>query len=93
MNPDMMNQAALAATAPQGQQGPQAAPPPGPGIPPELMQLAEALGLDINNPEHLAILMQMIGGGGGGPMGPMAGAPPGEQGPPMPPQGPPKPGY
>ncbi|HYE17348.1 MAG TPA: hypothetical protein VEA69_02830 [Tepidisphaeraceae bacterium] len=61
-----------APAAPQG--GPQT---PMPGIPPELVELAYALGLDLNNPEDLAILLQMLGQGGGGPLGPMAGAAPG----------------
>jgi hypothetical protein len=49
---------------------------PGPAFPPELAAVAQQLGLDINNPEHLMILMQMLGQGGGGPLGPMAGAGP-----------------
>lgn len=61
-----------------------------PGFPPELMAIAKALGLDINDPNALAILLQMLGAGGGGQMGPMAGAPE-EVAPPMPPQGPPMP--
>jgi hypothetical protein len=58
---------------------------PSPGFPPELAAIAQQLGLDINNPEHLMILMQMLGQGGGGPLGPMAGA--GPSGGPVPPQG------
>lgn len=87
MNPQMQNQAMSAAVAPEGA-APQA---PSPSIPPELIAVAESLGLDITNPEHLMILLQMLGAGGGGPMGPMAGAPPAGP-PPMgpPPQGPPQ---
>lgn len=48
---------------------------PMPGFPPELVQIAFELGLDIRDPQQLMILIQMLGQGGGGPMGPMAGAP------------------
>ena len=34
-------------------------------LPPELLQIAQQLGLDINNPEDLMQLMIMMGGGGG----------------------------
>jgi hypothetical protein len=62
------------------QAGPVAASPemastPMPGFPPELVQIAFELGLDIRDPQQLMILLQMLGQGGGGPMGPMAGAP------------------
>lgn len=52
-----------------------------PAFPPELVQIAFELGLDIRNPEHLAILFQLLGQGAGGGLGPMAGAVPGLEGP------------
>jgi hypothetical protein len=76
MNPqNMAMQAALGGegAAPGGGGAPQT---PSPAFPPELAAIAQQLGLDINNPEHLMILMQMMGQGGGGPLGPMAGAGP-----------------
>jgi hypothetical protein len=65
-----------------GQQGPaQAAPAdpgmaaaPPPALPPELVQMAFEMGLDIRKPEDFAIFLQLLGAGGGGPLGPMAGA-------------------
>jgi hypothetical protein len=62
---------APAGPAPSGPQTPMA------GIPPELAAIAFELGLDIRKPEDLAILLQLFGQGGGGPLGPMAGAAPG----------------
>ena len=86
MNPQMMQNQAVeqalgGAQAPPGGGSPQA---PMPGFPPELMAVAQALGLDINNPQDLMMLLQMLGQGGGGPMGPMAGAPPAGGGAPPP---------
>ncbi len=85
MNPQnmAMEQALAGGAAPAGP-APQA---PMPGIPPELAQIAMQLGLDIQKPEDLMILLQMLGAGGGGPMGPMAGSPPAGGGPQMPPAG------
>lgn len=89
MTPDMQNMAMAQGlegggpSAGGGQGG------PGPVIPPELMALAFEMGLDIRNPEHLMILIKMLGQGGGGPMGPMAPTGPGAGAAPspMPPQG------
>ena len=89
-NPEMANMALEGALqagpgGPPPQGGP-AGPPMGgpggmespmPGMPPELVAMAFELGLDIRNPEHLAILLKILGQGGGGPLGPMAGAGPG----------------
>lgn len=87
MNPQMQNQAVEGALGGAPAPGGGAPAAPMPGMPPELAMLAQALGLDINNPQDLMILLQMLGQGGGGPMGPMAGAPGGGQAPP--PQPPP----
>lgn len=78
---DMSNQALGAAL--EGGGAPSGAPSgaPAPAFPPELVAIAFELGLDIRNPEHLAILFQLLGQGAGGGLGPMAGAVPGLAGP------------